>query len=1792
MIFKTWLNDINKIALAMDSLQNITQFKTGSTIANGMQLSDVAINKYKASIEGLSLAQAQTALSATALNEAQQKQILMSAGLITSTDSITASEIKQTVTENILTAEKQQEILATFELEMAEGKLKWERLESIATEDTEAGAIARLIIAKKEENAQNLKNIASGKALTTVLKEQLLTLASNPMTWVVAGLAGVVTVAYQCSQAIEEVEAKAQELNETFSTSKTEIKDYKTQIDDLYKIINDSGSSIEDVTTARQNLITIQDQLIEKFGEEKNTINLITDAINGQTDALNILTEAQWQVAKNEFNESGFWNNVANGIDGYSNNIDRMLGEYEGYKVTIDMSEYGGTLFTEGYDEFKQMLMDDFGATISQSSTAAVELSGNASEVRQKLLDIQEILKENSTYKPDDTFSNYLGKLERSADDVVEKYEDFYKQYVLYEEIFTNDTFTDSYKKINDAYSEYQDAFSASDEESIKKAQDNFASILTQATEGVSDESVVDFFNDMYPDLQEVVGNWKFETNFTANTDGLKNDVSSYLSGLSDLYSYDLHNFNYDAATEEQKSSYDGLISVARLYGLTIDQLIDKLVLMGLVQDEEYQKLVDQFGKENVAKIAPEDLTYAYQIKNIGDMSFEELQAEIQRLKDEAQKSNDTNNSWSDFTEEQSKSIDTFQSDIKSLYDALSSINSGDFSDSDIVDLLQQFPELTNKTDDLSSAIQNLAQNKLSELKSELSSQGAPKEFLSLLDGINNSAKDAANGISSFSDALSSIEKSQSAVKDLQDEIRETGKISSSTISSLASSYPQLTNMLMAYLNKKATEKDIVNALKDVYNTDLQNYKKYYKAKMETDENFYKQVISNLPKHIKSLCEQYNVDLKNYKNLAIAKAEIETKLAATNLKVWSTYYTGLQQQESKFVDDKIKRAMDIDGAVYQNLESSSEKDTSEIASAFSSILSEVNKVSASFLSDISIPDFSVSDSKDGSSTTEKTKTSIDWISRKFDILAKQLDVIKEKASEVYSTFKNQNRQLDLAIENIESQITLYKKAYTAYMKQANSVGLSDSLKKKVQNGSMNVSEYSGVTADKIQEYQKYYDLAQDTLKTVTELELEEKELARQKLSNIADDYDRKKSYQEALISLRKTKAGDNPTEKDYNYLIKKQNYIKGILQKEQKALEDEFNALVKNGTIKKYSDEWFEWKEKIVDVEIGIEDCNNNIEDLAENIIDIRWEKFDKAIEKLDTIGDKLSKIKNFFDGDLFDGKSITKTGLANVALGFADMANEKQKLVNYQAEKNRLNIMLSDNSLTSAEREKYEERLKEIEQLEIESALNIKNARQSIIDIYIESIEAETDAMRDLIESKKDSLQAEKDLHSYRLSIANKEEDIAILQKKIAELSKSTDRKDIAMRLELEEELKEAKEDLAEEQYQHDIEQQQDALDEELSDFEDIQNQKIKDVKNNLNTQEKILNQFFSDVKTGWTTMIDYMREYGNEFGIDMTETLTNLFSQAKNLTEFMDINPNVDYNTTPVDKNQNHSNDDTSNNIKEEIVSNDSKDTPINSNNIITTTDKNTNSVNSNKNTNNSSNNVNSGANTNKSSGNTNTTANEKVSTLSGNIKYGDSGSKVTILQKALQKLGFSVGATGADGKFGSKTLAGVKSFQKSTKVKGGAISADGIVGTNTKKKFKANGYKNGVEHLKQDELARINDGSGDEIVLRPGDGILVPLQREDSVLTSAQADNLIALSKMMPVDVSKLWNINTNIPSFDNIQTKENPVVIEHLDASVNLSGITRDEINKTIIEECNKVPDKLAKAAYRGGYRKRL
>jgi hypothetical protein len=441
--------------------------------------------------------------------------------------------------------------------------------------------------------AQN--NLSKSSKLATIGFQALATAGNMLLMW---GISKIVSGLYDLSQISNDVAQKAKDLGASFQNTNTDINGYKTQILDLYTTINNTSSSIEDVTAARKQLLTIQDELIDKYGEEKNSINLVTEAINGQTDALDKLTQKQWQDAKNEFNDSGFINNAANFLSGYSDNIDRMLGEYGDYTARIRLSDFIlDDSSQRQVEQFKATLRDSFGAEIifdaSDGEIEIANISGTASEVYDKLLAIQSLADE---FHFSDAFENDLTRLANSAKEVSDKYSEFWDQYILQERILKDDSYTDYFKNIVDAYEDYQEAFSQGNQEQIDSSVQQLSDILSRAAANIDDSYVVEYFNGMYPELQAVIDKWKFRTQIIPeiNTAGLNGKTEKEI--LEILQAPDKSSNPYAQAildVQSGKAAFDQIATAAKESGFILDdsaeeiqKLIDLLVDLGIVQRE------------------------------------------------------------------------------------------------------------------------------------------------------------------------------------------------------------------------------------------------------------------------------------------------------------------------------------------------------------------------------------------------------------------------------------------------------------------------------------------------------------------------------------------------------------------------------------------------------------------------------------------------------------------------------------------------------------------------------------------------------------------------------------------------------------------------------------------------------------------------------------------------------------------------------------------------------------------------------------------------------------------------------------------------------------------------------------------------------------------------------------------------------------------------------------------------------------------------------------------------------
>lgn len=490
------------------------------------------------------------------------------------------------------------EVLSTSDVDAIKAYNK--QIDNCVTSQT---AFNRTMLNTSKE-AQNVVAAANGNkvALDGLTKSskaaelgmKALAMAGNML--LIYALTSAVDIIYKCATASDRLAESAAQMGSEFASTKSDISDYKTKIEELYQIINDDTSSYEDTYNARQELLKIQDEMIDKFGDEADAVKLVTDAINGQTNSLDTLTQDKWQETVNAFNSDrgkGWTDKVADTFAniGHDNNFQRMIDEMEDTEVTFHMIPMYGD---DTYEEFSKKLKEDFGADITRTERDdAITLSGDLDTIYRQLLNIQTLAKGMGI---DDTFLNDLGNQADEAKSKLDEYQELYSQHVLYDKIFNSEDYEKSFDKINKAYEKYQDAFASGDEESIEKAKQNYAEIVQSATEGLDDQSVIDYFNSMYPDLQEVVGGWNFEVKFKAAVD---DDSDDFEKGVQDAVNNfdtveDIKNYNPKVATDEQKDAYLQLKQYADDYGLTLDQLIDKLIQLGLLQSQSKSDLLNK----------------------------------------------------------------------------------------------------------------------------------------------------------------------------------------------------------------------------------------------------------------------------------------------------------------------------------------------------------------------------------------------------------------------------------------------------------------------------------------------------------------------------------------------------------------------------------------------------------------------------------------------------------------------------------------------------------------------------------------------------------------------------------------------------------------------------------------------------------------------------------------------------------------------------------------------------------------------------------------------------------------------------------------------------------------------------------------------------------------------------------------------------------------------------------------------------------------------------------------------
>ena len=1080
------------------------------------------------------------------------------------------------------------------------------------------------------EEAQNIVAAADGEKIAI----DGLTKASKAAELGMRGLAlagnmlasflvsSFISLLINVANASDEIADSAAQIGNSFKETTSDLDDYKTKVDELRNTIDDSSSSIADVQNARKELMSIQDDLIEKYGTEESVVKSITDAVNGEANAWDQLKKKKWTESRNEFNNNfsngtlkGVGKNISNFFNGYQNNIDRMKKEYGDYSVDINTGSITGDKNRKQAED----ILSKFGTLTKSANNSAVKqltIKGNAEEVYNTLLNIQSVFNDinNDSIGKNSSFVTELGNMAEAADDVVQKYQDFWTEYVLNEEILSKGSkYTSDYKDIINDYNDYQKAVENGDKETVKATKQTLVESISGAMDEAlknGDDDVLSFFQNMYPDLKSEVESWRFDIDFEANTNGLEDKVKNPVKALEDFSSDELKSdvFDPNTATKEQKDAYNTLIGVATQYGLTIDELIEKLQKMGLLSsdfEKFYDKIINRFKQDDQSKIekflksegitSEDDIKYFNEVTEDATSAAEAIKMynAAKKAKKEAD-SEDSSGQYGSFKEGWkalgNSTDDTFKDTQTSLENLakVGQLTQKTFSKVSGADKwAESFKKLGLSTKDLIDRINKMqtASDQLSSMKSGISSISSV-----LAEKKDNTKHKKTRNVGIGADTLAGFDDT---IKDLNS-WKEFEKTLGNGKSSMADCQKVANKLATEWVNSNNFLSNLNETNQDYYKSTLREM-----GVVNADAVVHKAwvQIAKPEKEVKEELRQKNIEVSNatWKQVSSTKAYKQASDEAKNSlqylyaqeNILANSDLGLQDKVSQLADfiEKTLGAAEASKIFAETMHQVAKAEkggwsTLDYQKSFNkNYIDQYNKKMNKINLGVKVtPDPVTSgsggNSKNNKSSKDKSKDSkqeIDWIARKLEVLQKAIDTTSGKLQNLFS-IKAKKSNINEQITETTALLKANRKAAKAYTAEANKVKLGRKLKTKVRSGDYDITKYNSKTADKINKYQDLIDKAREAQDAVQDNIASIRDLNQQKLDNITTWYDKLLEKINAVTSKLQAKSdltakvrgmlgqAETGTKTEYTNTLKNQKSALKTSQTELKKYEAERKA--------------------------------------------------------------------------------------------------------------------------------------------------------------------------------------------------------------------------------------------------------------------------------------------------------------------------------------------------------------------------------------------------------------------------------------------------------------------------------------------------------------------------------------------------------------------------------------------------------------------------------------------------------
>lgn len=384
---------------------------------------------------------------------------------------------------------------------------------------------------------------------------------------------------------------------------------------------------------------------------------------------------------------------------------------------------------------------------------------------------------------------------------------------------------------------------------------------------------------------------------------------------------------------------------------------------------------------------------------------------------------------------------------------------------------------------------------------------------------------------------------------------------------------------------------------------------------------------------------------------------------------------------------------------------------------------------------------------DTSEAAEKLSEAVsgytDWVDVLFKRLESQYDLLMSQMERIAHLSHKQEKLYEAMSKNSElmsktqQAIGTYQSHFDSIVQQS---GINPLIVHQIQNGSMDISKYDQDTQKIISEAQSWYDKLVDCNKQYDDLLNKQSELTKKALENIEDYIDMMTGiessavdYQEALRELASAKGESAYSDKMYGSLkksIKNQQDVAGKLQSQVRLYQDEINKLMENGSMAKWSTEWYEAQAALNGFKEEAAEAETTLIELQDQLRELDLLKLQQAIDELDRTAKRL---ENNTDLTESKGEQISEKDLQ------AQLDNANAQI---QANYNKRQELLRDQAKYDVGSEKYNEIAEEIEKLDdsiYDAMKNIEDLKNKIWEVRWEPFFDGQEALDNLIKQTDD---------------------------------------------------------------------------------------------------------------------------------------------------------------------------------------------------------------------------------------------------------------------------------------------------------------------------------------------------------------------------------------------------------------------------------------------------------------------